>query len=298
MINLKNARKSNRLLKALTGLKREEFQRLAVNFGKNIEEVFKETRKVALKLGRPFVLKTAEEKLFFILFYMKCYPTFDLAGFMFGVDRSSCCRWVEWFLPVLSKTLGKELVLPKRKISSPEEFFELFPEAKEVFIDGTERPKRRPKDAEKQKKHYSGKKKRHTMKNIVVNDNERNILVVSETQEGKIHDYRMFKESEIPQGIPDSAVCWFDNGFQGVATDFPELTVMMPKRKPRGRPLSEAEKANNTKISRRRILSEHAIGAVKRLRAVSDIYRNTRQNLEDDLMLAACGLWNYHLKEA
>jgi hypothetical protein len=51
---------------------------------------------------------------------MKCYPTFDLAGFIFGVDRSSCCRWVEWFLPVLTKTLGKELVLPKRKISSPE----------------------------------------------------------------------------------------------------------------------------------------------------------------------------------
>jgi len=109
VINLKRARKSNRLLKALTGLKREEFLRLAVVFGKNIEEVFKETRKVALNLGRPFVLKTAEEKLFFILFYMKCYPTFDLAGFIFNVDRSSCCRWVNWFLPVLTKTLGKEL---------------------------------------------------------------------------------------------------------------------------------------------------------------------------------------------
>jgi hypothetical protein len=37
---------------------------------------------------------------------------------------------------------------------------------------------------------------------------------------------------------------------------------------------------------------------MKRLRAVSDIYRNIRQNLEDYLMLAACGLWNYHLREA
>ncbi|MBW8003821.1 MAG: hypothetical protein FVQ80_17790 [Planctomycetes bacterium] len=74
MINLKRARKSNRLLKALTGLKREEFFSLAVVFGKNIEEVFKETRKVALKLGRPFVLKTAEEKLFFILFYNEVLP--------------------------------------------------------------------------------------------------------------------------------------------------------------------------------------------------------------------------------
>ncbi len=298
MINLKSARKSNRLLKALTGLKREEFLRLAVVFGKNIEGVFKKTRKVALNLGRPFVLNTAEEKLFFILFYMKCYPTFDLAGFIFNVDRSSCCRWVSWFLPVLTKTLGKELVLPKRKISSPEEFFKLFPEAKEVFIDGTERPRRRPKDAEKQKRNYSGKKKRHTMKNIVVNDDERRILVVSETREGKIHDYRMFKESEIPRGIPDSVVCWFDNGFQGVETDFPTLTVRMPKRKPKGKSLSETEKANNTSISRRRILSEHAIGAIKRLRAVAEIYRNMRENLEDELMITACGLCNYHLREA
>ena len=228
MINLKRAKKSNRLLKALTGLKREEFLRLAVIFGRNIEEVFKETRKVRLNLGRPFVLKTAEEKLFLILFYMKCYPTFDLAGFIFGDDRASCCRWVNWFLPVLTKTMGKELVLPKRKISSPEEFFELFPEAKEVFIDGIERPRRRPKDVEEQKKNYSGKKKRHTMKNLVVNDTERRILVVSETREGKIHDYRMFKESEIPEVIPESVLCWLDNGFQGVETDFPYL---VPDRK-------------------------------------------------------------------
>ena len=58
------------------------------------------------------------------------------------------------------------------------------------------------------------------------------------------------------------------------------------------------EKANNTSISRKRILSKPALGAMKRLRVVSDIYRNIGQNLEDDLMLAACGFWNYHLREA
>ncbi len=90
-------------------------------------------------------------------------------------------------------------------------------------------------------------------------------------------------------------VCWFVNGFQGAATDIPDLTFMMSKRKPR--PLTAAEKANNTKINRRRILNEHAIGAVKRLRASFDIYRNIRQNILDDIMLAACGLWNYRQRE-
>ncbi len=64
-------------------------------------------------------------------------------------------------LTVFTNTLGKEFLLPKRKISSLEEFFELFPVAKEVFIDSTERPRRRPKDAEKQKKHYYSGKKKH-----------------------------------------------------------------------------------------------------------------------------------------
>ena len=97
---------------------------------------------------------------------MKCYPTFDEAGFYFDVDRSSCCRWAHWFLPALQETLGKELVLPERKVCDPEEFLRLFPEVQGIFIDAPERPIQRPKDNKKQKEHYSGKKKRHTRKNI------------------------------------------------------------------------------------------------------------------------------------
>lgn len=298
MINLKRAMKSNRILKALTGLKRKGFLILAVRFGRNIEEVFKRERNINIHLGRPYTLRMAEEKLFFILFYMKCYPTFDVAGFIFNVDRASCCRWVHWFLPVLIKTLEKECVLPVRKISSPEEFVELFPGEKDIFIDGTERPRRRPKDPEKQKNHYSGKKKRHTIKNIVGSDKKKRILMVSETVEGKTHDYKMFKESEMPEGIPDWVLAWVDNGFQGIENDFPDLKVRMPKRKPKGGELSEKEKAKNKKISKKRILSEHAIGGIKRLRAVTDIYRNVKKDFEDDLMIAASGIWNYYLKTA
>ena len=91
--------------------------------------------------------------------------------------------------PILENALGKEMVPPERKINSLEELLELFPEAKDIFIDGTERPIQRPKDYEKQKKNYSGKKKMHTRKNIVISDKKRRIGYLSPTVEGKKHDY-------------------------------------------------------------------------------------------------------------
>jgi hypothetical protein len=77
-------------------------------------------------------------------------------------------RNVQNLTHILEKVLDKKMVLPKRKISTLEGLFELFPNVKDLFIDGTERPIQRLKDSEKQKESYSGKKKAHTCKNIVV----------------------------------------------------------------------------------------------------------------------------------
>ena len=95
--------------------------------------------------------KTAD-KLFYILLYLKIYPTFDVAGFLFDTDRSRTCRWVQQYLPVLEKTLGKTCDLPKRKIRSVEEFLKEFPEVKDVLIDGTEGRINRPTNPKNQKK--------------------------------------------------------------------------------------------------------------------------------------------------
>jgi len=298
VFSIKKALKSNGILRALTGLKIKQFKMLAVNFGLNLKTSFEEYRNVSLDLGREFILKSSEEKLFFILFYMKCYPTFEVAGFFFNVNKSSCCRWVQWFLPALQKTLGKELVLPERKISDPKEFLRLFPEVQATFVDGTERPIQRPKDSKRQRENYSGKKKRHTRKNIVVNDEKKRILIVTETEEGKKHDFKIYKDDGVGDAIPDDIPCFVDTGFQGIEKASPKLRVIMPKKKPRGGELSLEDKENNKEISKRRILSEHAIGGVKRYGIVSDVYRNHRKGFDDEVMLVACGLWNYYLKTA
>ena len=80
-------------------------------------------------------IKDPAQKLFFILVFMKVYPTYDLAAYMFGSSRTRAYYRVQELLPILSKTLGRTLSLPARQISTPEEFFQAFPEAKELMID-------------------------------------------------------------------------------------------------------------------------------------------------------------------
>ena len=53
-----------------------------------------------------------------LLFYLKVYPTYDLASAIFGVDKSRICRWVKELLPILESTLERSYVLPKRKVQS------------------------------------------------------------------------------------------------------------------------------------------------------------------------------------
>ncbi|MFH1565404.1 MAG: transposase family protein [bacterium] len=299
MVNIKAAFKSDRTMKALTGMTIYEFNSLLISFEKNFKAHKKIINKFRKRLrkeggGSKHNLDTIEKKLFFILFYIKCYPTCDLSAFYFGVHRAQPPRWVRSLLSILEKTLDYEIVLPERQISSVEEFQKKFPEIKDIFIDGTERPIQRPKNGKKQKKNYSGKKKRHTKKNIIASDKDRKVLFLSKTKAGKTHDKKTLDKSSLIENIPDNVTCWFDTGFIGVNKN----NIMMPKKKSKNRPLTEAERQENRIISGIRVLSENAINGPKRFGAISNIFRSRMAELDDKLMNVACGLWNYHLRMA
>lgn len=177
-MNMAPVLKSARAMRALTGLSREEFNALVPEFEKElrIHQENQPNRKRKAGGGRKGHLPTAREKLFFILFYIKTYPTFDVLSTFCGKSRGSCCDAVHLFLGVLEKVLGHQVQLPKHRIHSVEEFTERFPGVKDVFVDGTERPIQRPKDSKTNKRHYSGKKRRHTRKNVVVVDETKRIF--------------------------------------------------------------------------------------------------------------------------
>lgn len=299
MINIAGAMKSDRIMKSLTGMTVSEFTGILPVFGEILtaSESAKE-RERAPGAGAKHTLATPEEKLFYILFYAKCYPSFDLAGFLYDADRSQPCRWAGTYLPILEKALGRKAVLPQRKISSAEEFIRLFPEVREVFADGTERPVQRRKDYEKQREDYSGKKNRHTRKNIVIGDSFKRVLILTHTEGGRNHDYSLFGNSGVPDNLPAGMNICTDLGFQGIKKDYPHLHVSIPYKKPKGKKLTFHQKIQNRIISSCRIVIENAICGIKRLKSLKDIYRNRRNDFEDMLMNVGCGLWNYHLSAA
>jgi len=299
VLNLKRILKEDRLIRAMTGLNRRAFTALLPSFAEAYEKsrIKPEVkRKRAMGGGRKAVLKTIEDKLFYILLYCKCYPTFDLLSVLFNFDRSCAHEWVHRLLPILEEALGYKKALPVRKLNSMGEFLEKFPLVKKVILDGTERPVQRPKNHENQKEHYSGKKKRHTRKHITGSTADKRVIILTKARGGKIHDKRQLDEEVLVEYLPDDVDVEADLGFQGLQNEYER--VFLPHKKPRGKELSALQKMQNREFSRQRVKCEHAHAGIKRYNSVTSVYRNRVPDFDDRLMLNATGLWNFYLDAA
>src|SRR6266567_7147736 len=96
-MQIRAALRTDRMCKGLTGLTVVEFNNLVADFSWNYQEyeAKRKPRRIRkLGAGRPSNINTVEEKLFYILWYMKTYPTFDAASFVVGFSRSNACEWV------------------------------------------------------------------------------------------------------------------------------------------------------------------------------------------------------------
>lgn len=285
-------------LHRLTGLSVVEFDQLLDKFQSAwnlyIIELSKDPkRKRKIGGGRHATLLSLEDKLLFILVYVRMYPLLFMQGVLFGIGEQNACIWVHRLLPLLDQALGFTHKRPARKHRGRnlEELLRDFPELKELGIlgDGVERPVRRPKDNEKQKNQYSGKKKRHTRKNIILtNPNTTEVLFLGKTQDGTMHDKKALDEEELETTIP--VKLGVDLGFEGLTID--NVQIVLPWKKPKGKELTELQKQQNTCFARRRIRVEHAIAGIKRNRSVQDIYRNIKQGTDDIFMTIACELHN------
>lgn len=297
MLNIERALKQDRLLRAMIGLNRKAFDALVPTFSEVYEQsLVQHPRQRALGGGRKARLRRFEDKLFYILFYFKSYPTFDLAGLLFELDRAQAHYWMHRLQPILEATLGEKLALPERKLTSIEAFVERFPDVKRVMVDGTERPIARPQDPEAQKLNYSGKKKRHTRKHLAAVDQDKRVLVLSKAREGKLHDKKFHDEDDIVGSVPDEIPVELDLGFLGVQKQYDNIRI--PHKKPRGGELTPEQKADNRVLSQSRVVCENAFAGVKRYGAVSAVYRNRTKDFDDHLMLTAAGLWNFYLMAA
>lgn len=295
MIRFEKLKNNPHLLKCFTGLNLKAFNQLRPAFRQAYEEALErrdeqreEPRQRKRGGGRKGTLAGIEDKLVFILCYFRLYPIQELQGFLFGMGQPQANEWIHVLTPVLNQALGYEKQLPARQTQDIEQVLAACP-GLEFIIDGAERPIRRPKDQDRQHQNYSGKKKRHTVKNNVVTDKRtRKIKVLSPTVEGKKHDKKLADEQEIP--FPPGSKLWQDTGYQGYQPE--NVETYQPKKKPKGRELTPQEKALNRLISRQRIGVEHSIGGIKVFRITQHIFRNLRQDFDDLVMETACALHN------
>jgi hypothetical protein len=285
--------KQPRRFLALTGYTSEEFQALLPHFRTEFERYVKmytlegkkrAKRKYSTYKNSP--LPTIEDKLLFILIYLKQAETQELHGTLFGISQPKANKWIHVLHPILNRALGAAGELPVRDVAQ----LELSQEEQSLFFhDGTERPINRPQ--KDQETYYSGKKKQHTVKNNVIIDEICKILFLTATCEGKKHDKRITDEAGYT--FPEGSTVYQDTGFQGFCPE--GVLIMQPKKKPRGGELTPDEKAENRRISSIRIRVEHAISGVKRYRIVKDKLRNWKAGFRDLVMETCCGLHNFRL---
>ena len=224
---------------ALTGLTQQEFELLLAPFLRAYERLYLPDRTLAGRPrqrfpggGRHGSLYPDEQKLLFILVYIKTYPLQVLLGEIFNLSQPQVNHWIHRLLPILRSALDELGVLPERDATQFAQSQQLSGQEPRLINDGTERRRQRPKNPEKQRLHYSGKKKTHCDKNVVLVDVQRHCIgFLSQTCPGKTHDKKIADEARI--SYPPGTVLYKDTGFQGYEPAVKESCQAKKKAAPR-----------------------------------------------------------------
>jgi hypothetical protein len=242
---------------------------------------------------RERTLVLIEDKLLFILYYVKVYPLQEILAFEFDMMQSTANEWIHILSKVLKTALGQGGYLPERDPAQVAEVIQANPDPTADYgLDGTERRRQRPQDQETQRRFYSGKKKTHTVKNLIIGGlTTRKVTYLSQTYEGRIHE-KTIVDHEQPT-FPDDIALYKDSGLQGYEPD--HVRTFQPQKKPKGQTLTRTQKAQNRFIAKIRIVIEHILAGIKRCRIVKDIFRNTKACFDDLVLELACGLHNFRV---
>jgi hypothetical protein len=292
--------KRKNLFLSITGIEHSEFRSLlpaiSRSYKSNEEERkrrtvrHKQERMRSIGGGMRFSL-CLEDRILLALLYIRMYTSYEFLGLFFGdMSKSNISNNVRIMRDVLEKVLPLPEVVCRRvfsmaegqgkrrsgRIRTLEDLAEVLPELT-VLIDGAEQPKRKPKNSDKRKSQYSGKKKRHTLKQIIASTPSGLIVEQSAVEDGSHHDiecYRRHLESGTSEiKTSNRLLRRLDRGFVGIEDDLDGEVVVTMKAK-RGTPLTEEEKRLRREQNRRRVGVEHCIGRKKKYRIMSDEYRN------------------------
>lgn len=223
MLTYAKLKRNRRKFLALPGLTPKEFQLLLPAFQRAYVRRFPSdhtlrgtVRQRKCGGGRKTSLDSPAQKLLFALVYLKTYPLQALLGEVFDLSQSRANRWIHQLLPVLQRALKDVGVCPARDPRQFARHERQTGEPLDLIIDGTERRRQRPKNPEKQALYYSGRKKTHSDKNVVIaNRKTKRIGYLSQTYAGKTQDKKVVDRERIV--YPRGARLHQDTAFQGYA---------------------------------------------------------------------------------
>ena len=182
--------------------------------------------------GAKGVLSQMEDKLLFILVYQKTNPLQPMHGLPFDLSQPQTNYWIHRLLPVLRCALAALAMAPERDASRVARSPLMLEGAPVGALDGTERRRQRPTEAAKQTAHYSGKKKAHTDKNVLlINEYTSKVVYLSPTVAGKTHDKKATDEADLV--YPVNSTLDKDTGFQGYEPA--GVLTQQPKNSPEAR---------------------------------------------------------------
>jgi len=275
-----------RTLYRMTGLTAEQFSLLSNRLKPIWKEAERERlsrpdRQRAIGAGRLYALSRMEDKLLALLMFYRFYLTDELMGWIVSLDKSNVCRLRNKLQPLLEEAADPSLGIPlkarippgAKKISTWEELLKVCPDFADVMTDATEQPRQRPQ--RRQRRWYSGKKKRHTIKTQITANARGTVLAVSGSYPGRVHDYRILKKEGTAGALPEACFHFADLGYDGACGDYPNRTMILPfKRRRNHRTLTPFERRFNRWQAKVRIRVEHVLSRMKKYQVLAQVYRH------------------------
>jgi hypothetical protein len=268
-MNIPKLKQNPKIFSRVFGIAPDKFDELVAKvyplWLKAEEKRLKHSRKIKKGSGRKYLL-TFEEMVTMLLLYARAYVTHAFLSALFDVHHSAICRHFARLRPSVESVFN----LPTRKTDLSEE------EILQLVVDATEqRTERRKKGCG-----YSGKKKSHTVKTQIVVDKKGNIVHISKSVSGNIHDKKLFDKSKVK--LPDNAKG--DLGYLGT-------NIRIPIKASKLHPLTQKQIDRNKRFSKKRIVVEHVLASLKAYRILADRFRGSLANYHQ-YFLIVCGLRN------
>ena len=273
------------VFKSMTGLTIPQFDDLVGDLlpryrAAELQRLSRPTRQRAIGAGHPFELDPRNQVLLTVV-WLRVYPIHEVLGYLFGISDTTVCRIIARVLPLLQAAGRDTLRLPdpgRKRRRSLDALLADTP-ALAVVIDTFEQPIQRHKDRTEADKHYSGKKKRHTLKcQIAVDEETGDISAIAESAPGPAADIKVLEASRLLERLPAGVGALGDLAYTGIDKLHPGGLGAAPRRKPRGKDRPPADVCYTRALAKRRIVVEHTIGRMRRYQAITQLDRNHRRD--------------------